>query len=263
MVAAAVPPYPSESELAAAEVTSCAWGRSGGPIHRSLASRPLQPRSLSPVQDPLRILRCAARIHAWIRSTATGSAHVGRGAAAGCAASSPPPSPPPPQSPVATAPTARPCRICRHRARRRSVVEVESPRLPPTVARHRCARKCAVPDPSTPRPLPLDGRGGAATPPACRCASIVARHHCARSRAVLDPPPTCRCRARRRPSPLTHRLSLISKKSDWDMRLVTGWGNNTCICMLKSWVTLIKKITRTMGVGEGAQGWDRDWSSMS
>uniref|UniRef100_A0A0D9ZGR5 Uncharacterized protein n=1 Tax=Oryza glumipatula TaxID=40148 RepID=A0A0D9ZGR5_9ORYZ len=39
-VAATAPPYPSESDLAAAEVAPCAWGRSGGRMRHLLASRP-------------------------------------------------------------------------------------------------------------------------------------------------------------------------------------------------------------------------------
>lgn len=47
-VAAAVPPYPSESELAAAEVAPCAYGRNGGQIRRRLASCPQLPVTAAP-----------------------------------------------------------------------------------------------------------------------------------------------------------------------------------------------------------------------
>lgn len=65
-VAAAAPPYPSESKLAAAEVAPCAWGRvvagsaaASPPAH----SRSSQSRPPLPVQEPCWIRRHAARIH--------------------------------------------------------------------------------------------------------------------------------------------------------------------------------------------------------
>uniref|UniRef100_I1NWH4 Uncharacterized protein n=1 Tax=Oryza glaberrima TaxID=4538 RepID=I1NWH4_ORYGL len=46
--ATAAPPYPSKSELAAAEVALCAWGRSGGRIRHRLASCPQLPITAAP-----------------------------------------------------------------------------------------------------------------------------------------------------------------------------------------------------------------------
>lgn len=65
-VAAAAPPYPSESRLAAAEVAPCAWGRvvagsaAASPPARSRSSQSCPPL---PVQEPRWIRRHAARIH--------------------------------------------------------------------------------------------------------------------------------------------------------------------------------------------------------
>uniref|UniRef100_A0A0E0GXG0 Uncharacterized protein n=1 Tax=Oryza nivara TaxID=4536 RepID=A0A0E0GXG0_ORYNI len=55
-VVATAPPYPSESDLAAAEVAPCAWGRSGGRMRHLLASRP---------QSPVAAVRAA--LPCWIR----------------------------------------------------------------------------------------------------------------------------------------------------------------------------------------------------
>ncbi|BAT17099.1 Os12g0471701 [Oryza sativa Japonica Group] len=65
------------------------------------------------------------------------------------------------QSPVTTTPAAMPSRIRRYRTRRQSAVEVELPRLLPTVAHRRPASNRAMPDPLKRRPTPLGGRGGA------------------------------------------------------------------------------------------------------
>jgi hypothetical protein len=146
--------------------------RRGGRAVRVGAERwpdPPPPCLLPAVAHHGRTRRHPCKIHAR-------SACVGRGVAAGCAASSPPiisrllPSRPQPcharsadvvpaadqrwrwsrrasslHSPVVAAPTTVPSRIRRHRARRRSAVMVEPSHLPPTnaapaVACHHCAR---------------------------------------------------------------------------------------------------------------------------
>lgn len=129
-VAAAAPLYPLESELAGADVTPCAWGRSGGQIHRRLASRTQSAITAmpppSPVQDPHRIQRRDARIRAGYA--------------------------PPRPDPRARGAERRP--------------DAPPPHLPPVVARHRRPRSHTMPDPLTSCPLPLSGGAGAgaATP---------------------------------------------------------------------------------------------------
>uniref|UniRef100_A0A0E0PXY9 Uncharacterized protein n=1 Tax=Oryza rufipogon TaxID=4529 RepID=A0A0E0PXY9_ORYRU len=128
---------------------------------------PPPPCVLPTVAHHSRTLRYPCKIHAR-------SARVGRGAAAGCAASSPPTrSHPLPLHP------AVPCWICRCRARHQSVMEVEPPRLQPAFARRFRAHNRVEPDPPMSHPSPLDSRGGAVAPPA--------RQRCARSR----PSPPC------------------------------------------------------------------------
>ncbi|EEC72488.1 hypothetical protein OsI_05855 [Oryza sativa Indica Group] len=92
-VAAAAPPYPSESRLAAAEVGAVCVGQSGGRIRRRLASRP---QSLVTVVSAITRARttldppsCRPHPHR-THPSAAGSAHVGCGVAAGSAISSPP-----------------------------------------------------------------------------------------------------------------------------------------------------------------------------
>uniref|UniRef100_A0A0E0B873 Uncharacterized protein n=1 Tax=Oryza glumipatula TaxID=40148 RepID=A0A0E0B873_9ORYZ len=140
-VAAAVPSYPSKSELAAAEVAPCAYGRNGGQIRRRLASArscPSQPHPPSPVQYPRQIHARGARSGSQKRRLLTPYTRQSPWRSQQCRARSADVAPAAdqrwrwsrrassPQSSIVAAPATVLCRS--------SAVEVEPARLPPTNA---------------------------------------------------------------------------------------------------------------------------------